>query len=102
VLGREADEQLAGAAPLRASCSGAGDGPVFLSLCAAGSRGRKSATAAAISTASQPSKACSHASASCAAVVTGTTCAPLGAVRATFAATSVTSAPRASARAASA
>jgi hypothetical protein len=73
---------------------------VFLSLLAAGALGRKSATAAAITTTSPPSRtAACTADSSWAAVSTGTTCTPTGTGRSTVD-TSVTRAPRAAASAA--
>ncbi len=65
---------------------------VPLALC-----GRKSAGAAAITTASLSEDAWSTASRSCAVVSTRTTFTPAGSGRATLAATRVTSAPRAAA-----
>ena len=64
------------------SIVGAAWSPVFLSLWSAGWAGRKSATAAAISSTSQASNSRSQAAASSAAVVTGMTRTPRPGARA--------------------
>ena len=74
----------------------------FLSLVAAAFSGRKSATAALITTTSASAASASIAVRSSSAVPTGTTRTPNGTGRSTFAATSTTSAPRAAATRASA
>ena len=74
--------------------------PAFLTLASTGAAGRKSATAAAMSSTSQRSKASWSAACSSAAVCTSTRWTASGTGSATFAATSVTSAPRATTAAA--
>ena len=113
-LGREPDDDLGqpcpgGTAPssartsgLRVSSSAAGSAPAcsasdFLILDAEMVTGRKSATAAAITTASAPAAASITAVRSSSADSTRTTLAPAGSGSATLAEISVTSAPRAAA-----
>ena len=76
---------------------GAGWDPSFFILASLRTSGRKSATAAAITTASASAASASIASRMSRAEVTAMTRVPAGSGSATFAATSVTLAPRATA-----